>query len=207
MFGVRLHQTRLALLDQLPSIQTALFLGDGDGRLLEAFCKRQPHADVTSIDQSPKMLASQRCRIDRLSHSGQIHFELANAIDYKPPEQSFDLIVSAYFLDCFTEQQLRESLPRWLAALKPDGKLYYVDFCVPDVRNETITRTGRFRFQLLLYLMHRFFAAATAHPTRTLQPMELLIESAGFQPIHVATEIDPMCTCKIYQSKKTALRP
>ncbi|MAI69322.1 MAG: hypothetical protein CMM01_12850 [Rhodopirellula sp.] len=178
MFGSRLHRARTALLSSIPACHSALVLGDGDGRLLEALLAHQPECQITSIDQSRKMLEIQQARLSNHPHRDNVTWQQQDAREIRGFNHQFDLLVSAFFLDCFTEQELEKHLPHWLNALQPHGYFYFVDFQEPD------TAWKRVRGKLYLTAMHQFFRWYTNLPNRKLVdidgalnqcPLELLV--------------------------------
>ncbi len=130
-FGGRLQTARIALLKDLPRCQRALFIGDGDGRLLQAFAAEQPECRVTSVDISAQMLARQRQRIGPGADSSQYQWVQADIRQYKLPRQRYDLIVTAFHLDCFQVAEIEALAVRLAAAVRPRGCWYVVDFAIP----------------------------------------------------------------------------
>lgn len=137
-FGGGLQRSRTALLNELPRCQQALFIGDGDGRLLQAFARQQPDCRVTSIDVSSRMLACQRQRLACLSprlgeqaDGAQYHWVQADIRQYEVPPQQYDLIITAFHLDCFTQSEIESLVDRLGESLRCQGYWYVVDFAVP----------------------------------------------------------------------------
>jgi ubiquinone/menaquinone biosynthesis C-methylase UbiE len=179
LFGNRLQQSRVALLSHLPRCESALVLGDGDGRLLEAFHKSQSDCDITSLDQSGRMLELQRERLQTEdSNLRRVEFVQQDARDYLPARGRHDVLVTAYFLDCFTEEQLANCLPKWIAGVKDRGYFYVVDFYQP--------RHGwhRYRSSVLLWLMHRFFRWQTELPNQRLVDLDAAFVAVRLEPLH-----------------------
>lgn len=56
---------------------------------------------------------------------------LANALTYEYPDQYYDIIVSQFFLDCFTSNEANDLVARLSLSLKPGGSFSYVDFANP----------------------------------------------------------------------------
>ncbi len=179
VFGGQLQRARTALIDQLPAWQQLLILGDGDGRLLEQlYIYRRNLArrgavrtsgatvapwSITSVDFSSAMLQQQRSRLAAVvskqpcsdAWAGVVRFEQRDALSYAPQRQAFDVVVTPFFLDCFSPAELSEHLPLWLTGLRDDGVYLYVDFTYPRAPWQ------RPRARLLLWAMHLFFARQT----------------------------------------------
>lgn len=162
MFGSHLKRARTALLTSIPACRSALVLGDGDGRLLEALLTTQPECKITSIDQSQKMLEIQQERLSNHPRRDNVTWRQQDTREFEGFEHQFDLLVSAFFLDCFTSQELETHLPLWLNTLRPGGHFYFVDFQQPD------SGWKRFRGKLYLAMMHHFFRWRTNLKNRKL---------------------------------------
>ncbi len=175
MFRWQLQHARIALLDKLPRVQRALVLGDGDGRFLERFCRSQPACAVTSVEQSGRMLNAQRRRVATLQSPYETQFVQCDARYFKPENKAFDLLVCNFFLDCFTEIELGERMPQWLAGVRPGGWFYFVDFRRPA------NGWRRFRADIYLALMHGLFRWQTGLPNRALISMDEVLSRLNLQ--------------------------
>lgn len=173
MFGESLTTARTALLDSIPACCSALVLGDGDGRLLEALLSSQPKCQITSIDQSARMIDIQQARLSNHPLRNNITWRQQDARELQEFEQPFDLLVSAFFLDCFHLQDLETHLPQWLRTLRPGGHFYFVDFQEPKAGWK------RLRAKLYLTAMHQFFRWQTNLPNRNLVDMNRLLNQCG----------------------------
>ena len=162
MFGSHLNRSRTALLTSIPECRSALVLGDGDGRLLEALLTIQPECQITSIDQSQRMLEIQQERLAHHPRRDNVNWRQQDARELEGFGYQFDLLVSAFFLDCFTSQELATHLPLWLNTLRPGGHFYFVDFQEPG------SGWKRLRGKLSLTLMHHFFRCCTNLQNRRL---------------------------------------
>lgn len=193
LFGRSLQHARVALLDRLVVSKNALILGDGNGKLLEQFCLSQPQCSITSVDQSEVMLRLQRQRITRAGAEGRVTFLRQDARMLQPRSGSFDLIVAAFFLDCFTERELAACLPHWLTGLQPGGHFYFIDFTEPK------TRWRRYQAAAYQSLMHWFFRWQTGLPNRQLIDLKNVLDQHGLSVIECSTEVHPMIACRIYR--------
>ena len=149
LFGRTLQVARVAMLPYLPMVDRALFLGDGDGRLLRQFVQSQPGCQVTTVDQSNRMLQRQSDCLEEFDSQDTIRYLQSDARDLWLEPKSYDLLVTAFFVDCFPESQLEDVLPRWLQAIRSGGYFYFVDFSRPTAG------WRRFRAECYLDVMHR----------------------------------------------------
>ncbi|TWU26926.1 ubiquinone/menaquinone biosynthesis methyltransferase [Novipirellula galeiformis] len=186
-FGNTLQHARVSCIPELANAHSAphvLVLGDGDGRLLEAFIKHCPTAQITSVDISPVMIEQQRKRFAALSRSGLASKHSEHAVtwitspieSFPLPTSTFDTVITAFFLDCFDERQLNELLPRIANALNRQARWYVVDFCEPK------RGLRRWWAKFWLAIMHAFFRWQTGlGPRRIVDPSPPL-HSLGFEP-------------------------
>lgn len=195
VFGGRLQAARVALLDELPPWQCMLILGDGDGRLLHAIVQRMSEGSdqtIVSVDQSESMLSRQRQRTANYSASRQIEWIKGDALSFIPHRHSFDVIVTPFFLDCFSEEQLQIALPRWFDGLRRNGKWYYVDFVIPE------SGWRRIGAAWLSRIMHCFFRLMTGLPNAELLNVAAMLRQLGLEPEYQTNRFGGMIATAIY---------
>ena len=206
VFGDHLQRARTALLDRLPDWDRMLILGDGDGRLLSAIVDSVEETQtqsaprtIVSLDQSSKMLDRQRRRLARNHPNVSVEFIQADALQYRPPAESFDVIVTPFFLDCFTKEELRWAMPAWLLGLRNQHVWYYVDFVIPDQGWQ------RVRAKMLNHVMHLFFRITTGLCNRQRVELDELFVELGLRPIEQVRSYDNMIETSIFS--QTELQP
>ena len=118
------------------------------------------------------MLARARKRVERLDG---INFICADALAWTAPEGAFDLIVTHFFLDCFRAEQLELLIAGLARAAGPRANWLLADFRTAPAG------MARFRSRVILWLMYRFFCAATQMPATTLTPPDAFLERHGFR--------------------------
>lgn len=186
VFGNRLQRARVALIDDLQPWKRLLILGDGNGRLLEQLCVKQlgfatersssdAPSRITSVDQSLRMLQRQQARVELVHASEYVDLFQADACGYKPEVGAYDVVVTPFFLDCFSLAELKSHLPHWLAALRVGGVLLHVDFIAPQSPWKSP------RAKLLLWAMHLFFRWQTGLANRQLVDTQSLIAQCGMR--------------------------
>ncbi len=157
MFGRYLERSRLhgITVFESPHLQRALVLGEGDGRFTINALKEYPNLLVDSIERSLKMREQTKMRIQKLGEAYENrHRVIANeAQSFTFPNSEYDVVVVQYFLDCFNSNDANELLVKISRTLKPDGKLVYADFSIPE--NSPARWTGK-AIILFLYLFFRF---------------------------------------------------
>jgi SAM-dependent methyltransferase len=139
--GPLLQRTRTHFLPQLADRRRALVLGDGDGRFLAKLLAQNPTLHATAVDTSEQMLQllRSRCDFERLE---TIH---ADALTIAPPPGT-DLIVTHFFLDCFTQEEVNALALK----LAQPGVLWLVsDFRASDPISRAYVRSLYFAFRIL----------------------------------------------------------
>lgn len=200
VFGNNLQAARTALIDRLPEWKRLLILGDGDGRLLEAILLSGSTDDdfersITSVDQSSQMLRRQQTRADESPAKRSLTLVHANALTYQPEQGAFDVIVTPFFLDCFSNAELRVAMPLWVAGLQRDGVWYHVDFVLPD------RGWRRVRARFLSRAMHVFFGVMTGLRNRELVDLHPLFVDLGFERTQNILSPDGMIASSIYRRR------
>ena len=158
VFANALQKRRRAFLTDVMGSQNVLVLGDGDGRFTAKFLRAQQLApEITAhleyVDCSAGMmrLAERRIRKSRLAAS-KVQFRLADARSTAFPGP-YDLVVSHFFLDCFSTDELSGMIPCIAAATYPNAKWLISEFAIPPAGlwrqfGRTLIRAMYFFFRL-----------------------------------------------------------
>lgn len=168
-FGRALQQARCACLEhkQEPP-RNVLVLGDGDGRFLQAALKAWPESRFVSVDQSKGMLRLAKSR----TSSKRVRFIQADILEDTSllKTETYDLVVTHFFLDCFHERSLAVWIPRILTQLSPQGLWIVSDF-----------GSGRRWQRGILWIMYRFFHTLTETEARRMPDYRAILSKAGLQ--------------------------
>jgi hypothetical protein len=96
----------------------------------------------------------------------------------KPTARSgarFDAVASHFFLDCFNPEQLERICTIVAACATPGARWLISDFRLPE------RGWQRLRGRSILWLLYRFFRAATRLPAKRLTHPDRLLERAGLR--------------------------
>jgi len=175
-FGSRLQQARNAFIDQMAGLETALILGEGDGRFLDSLLNRKGNTNITCIDISPEMTDRARRRVQR-KHPDTgytLNWQCRDILETRLEAGSIDAVVTHFLLDCFTTAEARGLIQRLGRVLRPKGLWFWSDFVLPE-------GTARIAFARTYQgLLYRFFRWRTGISARRLPPVHLLMAQAGW---------------------------
>lgn len=131
-FGKSLDQQRFAFLDQTRTSRTALVCGGGDGRFLARLLHSNPFVEVDFVDLSQKMatIAERRVMGMGAGFSRRVHFHVGDIRKFEAEPQSYDLITTHFFLDCFSDQEIDAIVSRLAGAAQPGAQWIISDFRV-----------------------------------------------------------------------------
>src|SRR4051812_9976745 len=146
--GQKLQRCRTEFLPKIPAPKRALLIGEGNGRFLGEFINQFPQAEVMCVDASEKMLTQTR---RSTANSTSAEFLRADILDWQPAENSFDLIVTNFFLDCFTPEQLASVINTLSVAATLEANWLLADFCEPPLG------WRKWRARCILAAMYLFF--------------------------------------------------
>ena len=175
-FGHDLERTRTALLHELTLAKRVLILGEGDGRFLARFFHVNPRAQIDCVDKSAEMLRLAQKRVRELHAEPRVTFHHADALSFSYPAQHYDLIVTLFFLDVFTETQLGHLIPQLARSLESGGLWYTADFRIPP---EPLQRLHSL---LWLRLLYGFFNWQTDMAAQTLVDPAPYFAACGLEP-------------------------
>lgn len=118
LFGRLLEHRRFAFLGEIRTSRKALVCGGGDGRFLARLLRVNARVDVDFVDLSATMVELAERRVTGMGRTfrERVRFHAGDVRSFAPRADSYDLIVTHYFLDCFSNQELEDVvclLARW----------------------------------------------------------------------------------------------
>ncbi|MEL6254512.1 MAG: class I SAM-dependent methyltransferase, partial [Bacteroidota bacterium] len=126
VFGKSLKKAQTHYLNKLPDQGKLLILGGGTGWIVEEIGKRKPALEMVYVEASEKMIALAR----KKSKAVVIDFVHGNE-QMIPEKNSYDAVLTPFFLDLFAPVRLFASMSLIDQALHENGKWFFVDFYVP----------------------------------------------------------------------------
>jgi SAM-dependent methyltransferase len=129
-FGNTLRRCRCYFLDELRECRRALVLGDGDGRFTARLLEINPEIEIDAADASGAMLDAlvERAR----PHQSRVHTWHGDIRDWRPSGRVYDLVVSHFFLDCLTTEEVASLAGRVEESVRPGAKWIISEFAVPE---------------------------------------------------------------------------
>jgi ubiquinone/menaquinone biosynthesis C-methylase UbiE len=175
-FGDALQRARVACLGEIGTPRRALIVGEGNGRFLCELLRRHSNIEVHCVDASQRMLDLARERIERRlpADAAHVRFLQHDITSWTPPEAPYDLIVTHFFLDCFSETRITDIVNRLSRAATPNATWLLADFCMPA------GAFARIRAGLWLAAMYRFFRFTSGIEARALDDPSPFLRTAGF---------------------------
>lgn len=179
-FGPWLMQCRCAFLSEMLASRRSLVLGDGDGRFIARLLAANPAVRFDAIDASPAMLKALIGQAGR--ESPRVVTVLADARTWQPNgtcadcqgNQTYDLVVTHFFLDCLTSEEVRALAATVRAAISPSAKWVISEFAAPE------NRFGRWVAQPIVWALYCVFGWLTGLKIRRLPEYAAALGQAGF---------------------------
>jgi SAM-dependent methyltransferase len=190
-FGPLLSRSRRAFLSELKSARSAVVLGDGDGRFTAELLRENSQVRIDAVDASPAMLDALLIRADK--NAGRVSAHCADARDWQPANPPYDLVVSHFFLDCLTTEEIRAVAAKVRAAVSPSAMWIVSDFAVPH------SWFGRFVARPLVWLLYRAFGSLTGLQIRNLPDHHGALRKAGFTLTQRQTWLCGLLACEMWR--------
>jgi hypothetical protein len=171
--GPLLQRIRTHFLPQLVDCRRALVLGDGDGRFLAELLQQNRGLQAVAVDTSAVMLdiLCRRCDALKSNETTRLRTWHGSALGIQAAKDT-DLIVTHFFLDCFSQAEI-DSLASRMAQQTQPGTLWLLsDFRAGGPVSRVYVRSLYFAFRVLTGL----------RVTRLPDPAAAL-SAAGFQRV------------------------
>jgi ubiquinone/menaquinone biosynthesis C-methylase UbiE len=111
----------------------------------------------------------------QLSELTRVQFHHADILDWVPPQKSYDLVVTHFFLDCFNRNQLSGVIAKLERAAAPRARWLVADFAIPPNGFRHI------HAKIWLRAMYSFFGVVADLEANDLVDPSPFIRAAGFQ--------------------------
>jgi SAM-dependent methyltransferase len=195
-FGPYLAACRFTYVANVAACRRALILGDGDGRFTARLLCTNPRIHIDAVDASSSMLEAQIRRAG--PNALRLRTHQADARNWSPAEtlgadapepvlsrskdpshlgtgdSKNDLIVTHFFLDCLTTEEIQSLATRLRPTLAPTAIWIVSEFAIPA------NLYGRLVARPLIAILYRAFGLLTGLAVRTLPDHHSALRAAGF---------------------------
>ena len=171
-FGPWLQLCRCAYLTSLSDRRRALVLGDGDGRFASRLLRTNPQIQIDAVDASSAMLQQLLGRAG--ADAVRVQTECVDIRDWRPSHDDYDLIVSHFFLDCLTTDEIQLLTEKLRRSVSPTALWVISEFAIPQ------NVYGRLLARPLIATLYRAFGLLTRLATRELPDYRPALRNAGF---------------------------
>ncbi len=200
-FGLMLERCRFYFLSACATTRRALILGDGDGRFAQRLLQANPSIEVDAVDASAQMLQALRQRALTVSTAAAQRVHTIHAdIRAFPPEQrdndpGYDLVVSHFFLDCLTSNEIDALADRLRDCLAPNALWLISDFAIPQ--------RGWLRpvAQLVVRSLYFAFDCLTQLRMKKLPDYAGALEQRGFFRVQQKTFLGGLLTTELWRKQ------
>jgi hypothetical protein len=171
-FGPWLWWCRCRFLPDLMKSRRALVLGDGDGRFTQRLLAANPLIEVDAVDASSSMLRSLVRRAG--PHASRVTVHCGDARCWRPDSLPYDLVVTHFFLDCLTTEDIRNLAATMRGAVAPSALWLVSEFAAPR------SWCGRVVAGRIVAALYWAFGWMTGLKVRTLPDYSPALRAAGF---------------------------
>lgn len=173
-FGRMLERCRFHYLPALVDAKRALIFGDGDGRFLARLLAVNPGLQADVVDISPAMLGLLEARLGQEDRR-RVTLHQTDARSFVPPAETYDLVVTHFFLDCLFEPELAALVERVTTRLTPDARWLVSEFALPR------TLVGKIVGKTMISGLYQAFGLMTGLQVRSLPDHAAALQRAGFE--------------------------
>lgn len=198
-FGPWLWRCRCEFLCDLRGCRYAAVLGDGDGRFTARLLATNSVVQVDAVDTSEAMLRSLARRAG--AEAGRIRLNRADARHWQPSVQVYDAVITHFFLDCLTTDEVRNLAKKTRGSVSGTAVWVVSEFAVPE---------GWFMRRLggaVVSLLYRVFGLLTGLAPRTLPDYAAALRDAGFMLEQRRTRLGGLLVSELWRLQAGANEP
>jgi SAM-dependent methyltransferase len=204
-FGPWLWRCRCAFLAEAAGCRHALVLGDGDGRFTARLLAENSTVEIDAVDASPAMLNALARSAGR--NAARVCTHLADArlwrpslsLDPRSDKLPYDLIVTHFFLDCLTTEEVQSLASELRRAVAPTALWLVSEFAIPA------GWFGRVLARPLISGLYLSFGWLTRLPVRALPDHRPALSAAGFTLLRHRTRLAGLLTAELWTSSQNGM--
>jgi ubiquinone/menaquinone biosynthesis C-methylase UbiE len=192
VYGRALVNAQIFLLQYIPPNASILIVGGGTGWILDEITKLHPSGlKITYVEVAPNMMAQSK---KRNIGNNRVVF-INDAIEKISLKSDFDIVITPFLFDNFTEQTLRQVFNHLHPKLTLGGLWLNCDFQL----------TGRWWQAVLLNSMFLFFKAVCNIEASKLADIEKQFEGHGYKVIAQQIFYGDFIVSKVYKTGTTSI--
>jgi Methyltransferase domain len=173
--GGLMQRCRTTFLSRTKDCRRALLVGEGTGKFLVELLRFNPQIQITCVEHCTGMIEQTRQRLAaKKLDATRIEFQQMDILDWLPPSEKFDLVVTNFFLDCFPAKQLERLVPNLADSTTTEAIWLLADFREPE------HGWRRWRAKMILAMLYIFFKLTTSLSANWLTPPDKFLAEAGF---------------------------
>jgi len=185
VYGKALVNAQVYLLKYVPANSKVLIVGGGTGWILEELSKiHSSGLNITYVEIAEHMMTLSR---KRNVTGNQVAF-INDAVENITLPADFDVVITPFLFDNFTEQTLGKVFSHIQSLLKKDGLWLNTDFQL----------TGKWWQQVLLKTMFLFFKILCGIEASKLPAIEKRFLEAGYQVVDKRTFFGDFIVSEVY---------
>ncbi len=189
-FGPFLSVCRAEFLLEMSHCRRALVLGDGDGRFTARLLRANPDIEIDAVDASPAMLGALVRRAG--THACRLQAHCADARLWQPPRPPYDLVVTHFFLDFLTLDEVLALAHTVRKVAAPSARWVVSEFAIPA------NRFGRFMARPIVSGLYLGFHWLSGLTVKTLPDHSAALNHAGFTLRTRRTRLAGLLSCELW---------
>lgn len=182
IFGKSILETQRCHLERIPVNANILVLGGGTGKWVLELIKTNKTCKIWFVDASSRMLDRAKVNLKSIKQISFIH-----GSQHEIPNLHFDLIVTHFFLDMFTNQQLHNLIGQLVKSPSSPSLWIVADF-----------EKSKYWHSLLLKLMFLFFRLSGTIENNELPDWNGVLKSHHFKIAEAKSFYGEFIQCRLY---------
>ncbi|WP_428328461.1 class I SAM-dependent methyltransferase [Mucilaginibacter sp.] len=187
VYGKALVNAQVWLLQYIPANSNILVVGGGTGWILDELAKLHPAGlQITYVEVAANMMALSKKRNVAANKITYMNLPIENA----ELSRVFDVVITPFLFDNFTEQTLQKVFNHINLLIKPNGLWLNADFQL----------TGKWWQNVLLKTMFMFFRILCNIEASRLPDIETHFKNNGYTVIGQQTFFNEFIISKVYKA-------
>ena len=188
IYGNALRNAQTLYLPLIPAYSTILIAGGGTGWILEEITKIHPQGlSIDYLDISSKMIAQAK---KKLIGKNEVNFINQSILTWQP-DKTYDVILTPFFFDNFSQQNAQIIFSKLHTQLKPTDLWLHTDF--------QIAHSKAHWQKALLFTMYTFFRFTVNIEAKKLPDITSLFQSNHYQQLNTTTFFHQFITTSVYK--------